>query len=416
MEPREYLRQALESISDHPRRVIASSMGVFWGTAAILLLTSSATGFREFMKDELSRFGRGAISVHPSLTSSGFPGYRKGVEVRIPRSAAERVERSNTDLLEAVLPEHLSGTRVLVEVKGTARRLDLSASDSRFARYRSFGAQYGRFYDERDVATGAAVLVLGFDAASELFGAAPDAIGETVRVGGRGFEVVGVASRKGRQYFNQNRPDNRLLMMPVTAAEEHLGYDEKDVARLLVFPRRGVDSQRAMQAVRNDLGPFARFHPEDEGALRVFDFTTFTRLTDLFYAGLMVFIGIAGTLTLLVAGLGIANYHLAILEERTVEIGVAKALGARNRTLVLQAVCESLLISTASALAGGLLGFAGIVALSTLAIEGFPAPIFSPLSAAVVLFSTSGVAVAAAVIPARRVAAIDVGVALRATT
>jgi putative ABC transport system permease protein len=417
MELREHLRQALESISDHPRRLVASAIGVFWGTAAILVLTSSATGFREFMKDELSRFGRGAIAIHPMLTSSGFPGYRKGVQVELSRTAVEKAERGNAELVEAILPEHRSRVRVPVEFKGRMRRLDLSATDARYAYYRNFQVEYGRFYDERDVAGAAAVAVLGPEAAKELFESGREAVGNTIRVDGRGFEVIGVTRSKGRQYFNQDRPENQLLMIPVTAAEERFEYREEAVSRLLLYPRRGVDSAEALRAVRASLGPEARFHPDDADALRIFDFTRFTGLTDLFYAGFMVFIGIAGTITLLVAGVGIANYQLAILEERTVEIGVAKAIGARNRTMVLQTVFESLLVSGSAALAGALLGLAVIACLAALPPAGsFPRPIFSALSGAVVIVATTGVAAVAALIPALRVSAIDVSVALRAST
>jgi putative ABC transport system permease protein len=411
----EHLRQAWESVTDHPRRVVASSMGVFWGTAAILLLTSAATGFREFMKIELSRFGPGTIAVHPSLVSSGFPGFRKGTAVEIPRDAAAVAERDSAELVEAILPEHLSDKRVRVEAQGRVRRLDLSASDARFASHRNFEVECGRFYGERDVGNAAAVAVLGQQAAGELFERPCDAVGATVRVEGQGFEVIGVTRRKGRQYFNQNRPDNRLLMVPVSAAEQHLGYDEKALSRILVYPRPRVTTAAALQAVRHSLGPRAGFHTDDSDALRVYDFTRFSRMTDLFYTGFLIFIGVAGTVTLLVAGVGIANYHLAMVEQRTIEIGVAKAIGARNRTLVFQTACESLLISGSAALAGTLFGLAAVLALSWIPAAGaFPVPILSPVSALVAGVATSLVAAVAALIPALRVARVDVSAALRA--
>jgi putative ABC transport system permease protein len=414
MDLQEHLRQAWEAISDHPKRVIASSMGVFWGTAAILLLTSSATGFREFMKIELSRFGPGTVAVHPSLVSSGFAGYRKGTTVEISREAMRVAERESAEVVAAILPEHLSDERVRVEARGRVRRLDVSASDERFASHRNFEVECGRFYGERDVASAAAVAVIGQEAAKDLFERPCEGLGSTIRVNGQGFEVIGVTRRKGRQYFNQNRPDNRLLMIPVTAAEQHLGHREEALSRILVYPRPRVSTEAALGAVRHSLGPRSGFHPEDRDALRVYDFTRFSRITDLFYTGFMIFIGIAGTVTLLVAGVGIANYHLAMVEERTVEIGVAKAIGARNRTLVLQTACESLLISGSAALAGALFGLTAVLALSLLSPAGaFPMPILSPVSALVAGAATSGVAAISAIIPALRVARVDVSVALR---
>ena len=111
MELRESLRQALEALSDHPRRVVASSLGVFWGAAAIVLLMAGGAGFREYMKIELSSFGRGLVMMYPASTSSGFPGYRKGVRVEIARRDAVAAERENPELIEAILPEHTSEKR-----------------------------------------------------------------------------------------------------------------------------------------------------------------------------------------------------------------------------------------------------------------------------------------------------------------
>ena len=151
MELRESLSQALEALSDHPRRVVASSLGVFWGAAAIVLLMAGGAGFREYMKIELGSFGRGLVMMYPASTSSGFPGYRKGVRVEISREDAAAAERENTDLIEAILPEYASEERVLVEAGERVRRLDMSAADHRYAHYRKFAIGQGRFFDASDV-------------------------------------------------------------------------------------------------------------------------------------------------------------------------------------------------------------------------------------------------------------------------
>jgi putative ABC transport system permease protein len=186
------------------------------------------------------------------------------------------------------------------------------------------------------------------------------------------------------------------------------------VSRLLAFPRPGVDPERALRALRASLGPPSHFHPDDAEAVQVFDLARFSRLVDLFYAGFMVFVGLAGTITLLIAGVGIANYQLSIVAERTVEIGVARALGARARTVVLQTACESLVIAGLAALVGTAFGLVVLIALRHLpASAGLPPPIVSVPSAIVSLVATAGVAVVAATIPALQVRRIDVGIALR---
>jgi putative ABC transport system permease protein len=417
MELRESLRQAIETLSDHPRRVVASSLGVFWGAAAIVLLMAGGAGFREYMKIELGSFGKGLVMMYPAITSSGFPGYRKGVRVEIAREDAAAAARENADLIEAILPEHVSEERVLVEAGDRVRRLDLTGADPRYAHYRKFAIGRGRFFDASDVEGRRAVAILGFEAAVDLFGTAEGALGGRIRVEGRGFEVIGVADRKGRQYMNTHRPDNRLLILPITTAEAKLGYRKEAVSKLLVFQRPGVSAAKSVEAVLASLGPRSGFHPDDDDAIKWFDSARFLGLVDLFYAGFSVFIGVAGIVTLLIGAVGIANYHLATLSERSVEIAVSKAIGARNRVLIFQTLLESLLVSGSAALGGVSLGLAACAVLGWLSSsQALPHPIVSPPAVLVTFVAVLGVAVVAAALPARRVTRIEISTALRAET
>jgi putative ABC transport system permease protein len=417
MDVSDRLQLAFESLADHRRRVIASAMGVFWGAAAIVLMLAWGSGFREYMRTELSSFGKGVVFLFPARTSSGFPGHRKGVRVEISREDAEVAERSSSELIEALLPEHVSEERVLAEAEGRTRRLDLSGVDARYARYRNFRIGRGRFFDAEDVSHARAVAVLGHEAAELLFGSAGAAVGRTLRLAGQGFEVVGVADEKGRQYTNNNRPDNRLVLIPITTAEERLGFHQEKVSRLLLFPRTAADPNATRLAALATLARRAGFHPDDADAIKWFDLTPILGLVNVFYAGFMVFIGVAGTITLLIGGVGIANYQLALLAERTVEIAVAKAIGARNRTLVVQTVLEAVIVSGGTALCGVLLGLAGCAALRTFAPAGlFPTPIVSGRALAVTFLALVGVAVVASTIPALRVRRMEISAALRAST
>jgi putative ABC transport system permease protein len=170
-----------------------------------------------------------------------------------------------------------------------------------------------------------------------------------------------------------------------------------------------------VKAVLSSLGPRAEFHPEDEDAIKWFDFTALLGLVDLFYAGFSVFIGVAGIVTLLIGAVGIANYHLATLSERSVEIAVSKAMGAKSRTLILQTTLESLLVSGSAAVGGVFLGLATCAVLGRLsASQALPHPIVSPPVVVVTFVAVLGVAVVAAALPARRVTRIEISEALRA--
>jgi putative ABC transport system permease protein len=421
MDLREHLVQAWESITDHTMRVVASSMSVSWGTASIILLLSWSTGFREFMGDEVSRYGRGNVQVMAGSTSSGFPGVRSGVPIRFDREDLAVTEASHGELIEALLPvQRPSGrtgdTRVLVEAGSRVQRLDLSASDPRWFEYRNFRLSAGRPYDASDLESRARVAVLGHDAATDLFGEAGSALGARIRIEGQPFEVIGVAARKGRQVIDPGRPDDRMVLVPLTTAQTRLGMGD-ELRHFLLFPRPGVDSSEALRAALTTLGARVGFHPDDLDAMRRNDTSRLLHGLDLAYTGFLVFIGLAGTVTLLVGGIGIANLQLVILAERTAEIGLAKALGARSGTLALQAMLEACLVSGTAALLGALVGLAGCFALRELAPPGlFPVPIVSPSSVGITAGALVAVAVVAALVPARRVRGMDVSVALRAAS
>src|SRR5262249_51546104 len=128
----EVVREAAESLASHRRRAAAASVGLFWAAAAMVLLLAWGGGFREFMRAELQSFGPRVVFLSPSITGSGFPGFREGRRVRIRRADVAQVENANAEEVEALLPEHTSDRRMLVEgLEGRSRTLDLSAADER---------------------------------------------------------------------------------------------------------------------------------------------------------------------------------------------------------------------------------------------------------------------------------------------
>jgi putative ABC transport system permease protein len=368
------------------------------------------------MKREFERYGRPAVGMVPGVSSSGFPGYRPGVPVRVSREDASVAELENHELVEAALAEHYSNGRLLVEVRGKVRRLDMTATDHRFLRYRNFRIGEGRFFNAADVERARPVAVLGYEAAQELLDDPRRDLGRTIRISGEPFELIGILHEKsGRQYNNTNRPENRLLLVPNSSAEARLGFDEDRVSVIWTYTRPGADSQEVLRGMVASLAKRRGLHPEDTDAFRHFDMSNVTRLLDLMYAGFALFMGVAGTVTLLIGGVGIANYHLAMLAEREVEIGVAKAIGARNGSLMAQSVLESLLVSGVAALAGVALGWVGCSALEHLTPPGmFPTPVVSGLVIGITLCALVGVAVVAALVPALRVRSMDISIALRA--
>jgi putative ABC transport system permease protein len=414
MEIRDLSLQLVDGIRDHLGRALASTLGIFWGAAILVVLLSWGAGFRELARGELANFGRSVVIILGGHTSSGYPEYRAGARVRMSRRHAQEVEASAADFVEAVLPEHKSYDRFTVEVGPRARVLDVRGVDARYFQYRNFRVSVGRFFTAEEVRQHQAVAVLGSEVATRLFGNERDAVGRSLRVQGESFQVVGVNHPKPRQYVNITSPENDLVLVPSTTAEDRLGFDAGDVARFLVFPRSGVSGSEAVREALGVLGPAAGFHPEDDEAVRVYDLTSYLDMVDRFYAGFLVFVGFAGTVVLLIGAVGIANYHLATLEERAHEIAIAKALGASNRRIVLETAFESILLSGIAAALGLIAGVAASFGSHALAPGGsLPTPVLSLPVLAVTLVSLIGASGVAAWVPILRVRQIEVSAALR---
>jgi putative ABC transport system permease protein len=415
MEGRELLRQAVESLRESPGRALTSWLAVSWAAGGMILLLACGFGFREHMMRQLREYGRGSVNVTAGVTSSGFPGYPVGRRVRFSRAAIADAERA-TPRVKAILPVHRREEGYsLLSSRGAQRWYQLDGVDARYLWYRNFRLAAGRAFSEDDVDRARAVAVIGHDVALELFGDVPWAPGRRLRIDGHSFEVIGVCSRKQRQYVNPGRPDNRLVLVPITTAEGMLGFDPMDVHQLLIYPS-GPDGEQALRAVLEALGPRLGFHPDDLDAVSWQDTRRLSRVVDVMTGGFLVFVGVAGTVTLLVAAMGAAAFQLAILVSRVQEIGIAKALGARNRLLALQTVVESLLLTGSAALLGTGAGAAASWALGVLAASrDLPVP---RVSAALVVFvggALVAVACVAALIPALRVRSMEPSAAFRST-
>ncbi len=166
--------------------------------------------------------------------------------------------------------------------------------------------------------------------------------------------MVGVVSAKGRQYGEWDRPDDRLLMVPLITAERRLGFDEEDVAVLLVYPRPGAERERTRLRVLEDLGPRSastRTTPgPSAGRITRPPWASSSSSTSASWS--------SRESSAPSAGLGMANYQLAVLAERILEIAIAKTVGARNRDLMLQAALEALVPTAGLAVLGAGLGVA----------------------------------------------------------
>jgi putative ABC transport system permease protein len=272
----------------------------------------------------------------------------------------------------------------------------------------------GRFLNERDLDEKRRVIFLGDELAKDLFGAA-DPVGKTVQIDQSTFTVIGVMQPKV-QMGMYSGPDKNQARMPATTFKAM--FTDAKPGNLVYKPASPAVADQAKASVYRILGRKYRFDPEDDRAVGMWDTRENQRITDNISLGIQLFLGIIGGLTLLVGGMGVANIMYAVVKERTREIGVKMALGAKMRQVMAPFVLEALLMTSLGGLLGTLVAIglmAGIAALPLKgdAFEMMGRPTFSPAIALATTLILGGIGTMAGYFPGRRAASVNPAESLR---
>ncbi|MFW5950819.1 MAG: ABC transporter permease [Gemmatimonadota bacterium] len=388
-------------------RALLTLFAVFWGSLTIVLLLSFGEGLKRAVVEGIIGAGSRMFIVYGGETTEAFQGLAGGRPVRL-------VEQ-DLDLLLTSIPEIDRGSvsygrySTLLESDALTTTTMMEGVHPSFAEMRSmYPVAGGRFLNERDIAERRRVLFLGDSIATRLF---PDgnAVGATVHVDGTPFIVVGTMARKTQTSMN-NGPDADRAIIPASTLRTI--YGPTRVSHLLVRPRDIREAELVKSRLYEVLGARYSFDPTDERALRIWDFIEDERMNRNIGTGIQIFLGVVGALTLIVAGVGVANIMYVVVRERTREIGVKLAVGARRRHIMAQFVFEAVLVCMTGGLAGLLLGGSIVTAVASLpdsneAMFFIANPALSwPITLATVTILV-GIGILAGVFPARRAAALD---------
>jgi putative ABC transport system permease protein len=405
------LAETLRSLRAHALRFLLTSLGVAWGALLLTFLSAQMGGVREHFMSELEEIG-------PKLV---FMGAGVILEDRVGERGSRAVELDAEDVARLEALESVESTTPTLELWNTPVRrgrrtklLNVMGYDHDAAEIRNLHAAEGRFLSPLDVARGERVAFLGPEAKERLFGQEL-AVGRRIQIGSYPFRVVGIGEPKGEQLSDVGNRDDLMIVIPYTTAMRWLQQSDR-VWEFLVAPRRREQGWLAIQQARQLTGLHRDFTPEQETALWSGDYWDTLKLVYGMLYAVQGFFIVAGTVTLLVGAVGVMNIMLVVVGERTVEIGLRKALGARGRDIFVQFLLEALAVA---GLAGGV-GVAGGIALVRLSAPLFEAAgIYipaapDPLTIATVSGALVLVAVVAGVAPALRAARIPPAEALRA--
>lgn len=351
------LREAFTGLLRNRTRTLLSMLGISWGIVAVAGLLAYGDGFGAALQRGFEgAFGHGVTLLYGGQTSLQAGGERSGRPIRLRLADAEAV--GALPLVRAWSPEYFRGGLV---VRGTRQRdFGIRAVAPAYASMRNQPVAAGRFIDDEDVGLQRRVVFLGSEVARRLF-EQEDPLGQSVRILGMSFTVIGV-QREKIQLSSYNRPDSECVFIPYTTAgqlwnTEYLSF----LVYQVVDPTLGP---RAETEVRRVLAERLRFDPADDRAINTFGFAQAMEITAGIVMGLKVVLGVIGVATLAIGGIGVMNIMFVSVSERTSEIGLRKALGARRAVILLQFLAEGIVTTFAGGAAGVLLSWILVMALS----------------------------------------------------
>jgi putative ABC transport system permease protein len=403
--------QALEAMRYNGRRTAITVLGMAWGIATVVLLLAYGAGFGRAFETIFAQWGTNMIGVFPGRTSEQAGGSKAGVQVRFQLDDVERIQETVPGVI------HVSPfvwKQVPVQNDLHTYTWEVDGITPELQSIQKMEVVEGRFLSQDDMLRRAHVAVIGSEAKSKLYsGAFP--LGQTIRLNGVSFEVIGVLKAK-MQEGDDNI--NRIVDVPLTTMS-----DLKDIKYVdgIWFSYNG-NHTAVQQALRKTMGAAHGFRPSDRNAIHVADIMQQLSQFRIISLGLQVLLLFIGALTLGIAGIGLMNIMLVSVQQRTREIGVEKALGARKHHILLQFLAEAMVITSVGGITGIALAYAvsktvgSITFYSALATNADAADIhllISPISVVVATAILVIVGTVSGMIPAIQASNLDPIEALR---
>ena len=394
---------ASQSILKNKMRTLLTMLGIVIGVGAVIVMVAVGHGAQSMIESQISSLGTNLIVVMPGSSSQGGASQGAGTFNRLTVDDAEKIKREGT-LLAAVSPVVTTRTQVIGGAGNWRTMIQGVSTD--FLTIRDWSVTSGALFSDADVKASRKVAVLGATVAKNLF-PDDDAVGAQIQLGKVPFTVGGVLASKGQNAGGNDQDD--VILVPYTTAQNRLS-GRVFIGQILAStftPQDIPAAQEEIAGIMRDAHRISDGAPDDFTVRNQTEIAEAATKTTSVMTGLLAAIA---SISLLVGGIGIMNIMLVSVTERTREIGIRMAIGARGSDVLTQFLVESIVMSVLGGLVGLALGFGGGALLGHL--TGWT--VSTPMSAVAIAVGFSGaVGVFFGYYPARKAAALNPIQALR---
>jgi putative ABC transport system permease protein len=358
------INEIWQTIARNKTRSLLTAFGVFWGIFILVILLACGNGFDKGLHSNIEGFSTNSTFMIPSYTTEAYKGYQKGRSWQPNMSDIEAIKKKikGVDMISPILSEYSynGDNNVFFGTKGG--NFSMKGVLPNYNDIDRCKVLYGRFINETDIDEGRKVCVLGKKVYEDVIGTDKNPLGLMIKANGIYYQVVGVIEPYNSQISVSGSMDETIVL-PLTTMQ--LAYHDGDKFDFFVYTTaRGYKTKELQEEVKTLLRERHDIAPTDEGAFMCFDFEQLFTMFEYLFLGIKILIWIVGIGTLLSGVVGVSNIMLVTIKERTREIGVRRALGAKPALIIRQVVAESLLLTILAGIVGLVIGVAIMAVVS----------------------------------------------------
>lgn len=341
-------REILDTLTRNKSRSFLTGFGVFWGVFMLVALIGGGQGMKELLNQNFEGFATNSAMIWAQPTTKAYKGFRKGRRWDMEYKDVQRL-KSRIPELEVVSPVLFSngGTAYFGDRKTT---VSINGVQEDYQRVSEPKMRYGRYLNDMDVAQRRKVCVIQKKTYKDLFPGGGDPCGSFIRVDSVYYQIVGVdySSAEGISFGGES---GTTMLLPITLMQKTYNMGQ-NVHMIAVTGKKGVVMSTITDRIRETIARAHTIDPEDEQGVMVFNTEVLFQMLDSLFKGVNFLIWLVGLGTLLAGAIGVSNIMMVTVRERTIEIGIRRAIGATPKMILSQIISESIVLTMVAGMSG----------------------------------------------------------------